>query len=181
MEVIQLVVRTPGTGSSGWGLVRAGIRLMTSGDLDQARRRMRFAWIAGFIWVGISLFSAVINALGLFFGWDAEGQPWWSGGQLAFVLAESTLMASLSLGVLKRGRPAAVLLFLYFGASRLVLIALGVTVLQEPSDVLRFLLIETVVAYLLFQGMRGSLVFHLLTHSQRPAAAAMPEAPDSKE
>ena len=87
---------------------------MTSGDLVQARRRMRFAWVAGFIWAGISLFNAGINALGLIFGFDAEGQPWWSGGQLTFVLAESTLIVVLAFGVLKRWRPAAVLLFFYF-------------------------------------------------------------------
>ena len=94
MEVIQLGVRTPRPGSSGWDLVRAVIRLMTFGDLDQARRRMRFAWVAGFIWAGISLFNAGINALGLIFGFDAEGQPWWSGGQLAFVLFVQALVRS---------------------------------------------------------------------------------------
>ena len=180
MEVIQLGGRTPGSESGGWDLVRAVIRLMTSGDLEQARRRMRFAWVAGFIWAGISFFNAGINALGLIFGFDAEGQPWWSGGQLAFVLAESTLVASLSFGVLKRWRRAAVLLFFYFGTSRIILIALGLISLQQPPDILRFL-VQVVVAYLFFQGLRGTLVFHYLTHSQYPAAAAMPEVPVRKE
>ena len=108
----------------------------------------------------------------------------WSGGQLAFVLSESTLMAILAFGVLKRWRPAAVLLFFYFAISRIVLIALGPIALQEPSDVptfllevLRFLLVNAVVAYLFFQGIRGTLVFHYLTHPDYPAAAAVPEEP----
>ncbi len=176
MEVIQLGGRTPRTWSSGWDLVRAVVRLMTSGDVDQARRRMRYAWLAGFIWAGISLFNAGINGLGLIFGFDAEGQPWWSGGQLAFVLAESTLVASLSFGVLKRWRPAAVLLFFYFAISRIILIALGLIALQQPPDILRFL-VQVVVAYLFFQGIRGTLVFHSLTHPHNPAPAAMPEVP----
>ena len=147
----------------------AVIRLMTGGDVNQARRRMRYAWVAAFIWVGIFLFNAGANALV------------WSGGQLAFVLGESTMVAILAFGVLKRRRPAAVLLFFYFAISRIVFIALGPIALQEPPDILRFLLIEAVVAYLLFQGIRGSLVFHYLTHPHYPTAATMPEAPTGKE
>ncbi len=142
---------------------------MASGDLDQARRRMRFAWVAAFIWVGISLFSAGVNALV------------WSGGQLAFVLTESTLVAILAFGVLKRRRQAAVPLFFYFAISRIVLIALGPIALQEPPEILRFLLIDAVVAYLLFQGMRGTMVFHYLTHPAYPTAAPMPEARAGEE
>ncbi len=160
--------------------MRAVIRLLTSGDVDQARRRMRYAWVAGFIWAGISLFNGGINALGLFFGFNAEGQPWWSSGQLAFVLAESTLVAALAFGVLKRWRPAAALLFFYFAISRIILIAMGLISLQQPPDILRFLL-QVVVAYLFFQGIRGTLVFHYLTHPHYPAAAAMPEVPARKE
>ena len=104
----------------------------------------------------------------------------WSGGQLGFVLAESTLVATLGFGVLKRWRLAAVLLFFYFGISRIALIALGLIALQEPSDVLR-LLVQVGVVYLFFQGMRGSIVFHYLTHPAYPTARPMPEAPARKE
>ena len=72
------------------------------------------------------------------------------------------------------------LLFFYFGTSRIILIALGLISLQQPPDILRFL-VQVVVAYLFFQGLRGTLVFHYLTHSQYPAAAAMPEVPVRKE
>ena len=135
---------------------------------------MRYAWVAAFIWAGISLFNAVIIALGILFGFDAENQPLWSGGQLAFVLAESTLVAILGFGVLKRWRLAAVLLFFYFGISRIALIALGLIALQEPSAVLRFL-VQVAVVYLFFQGMRGSLAFHYLSHPAYPTATPMPE------
>ena len=153
---------------------------MTSGDADQARRRMRYAWVAAFIWAGISLLNAVIIALGILFGFDAENQPLWSGGQLAFVLAESTLVAILGFGVFKRWRLAALLLFFYFGISRIVLIALGLIALQEPSAVLRFL-VQVAVVYLFFQGMRGSLAFHYLSHPAYPTATPMPEAPGGEE
>lgn len=160
--------------------MRAVIRLMSGGDVDQARRRMRYAWLAGFIWAGISFFNAGAIGIGIIFGFDAEGQPQWSGGQLAFVLVESTLVASLAFGVLKRWRPAAVLLFFYFAISRIVLIALGLIALQQSADLLR-LLVQVVVAYLFFQGIRGSLAFHYLTHPHYTAAGARHEEQAGEE
>ncbi len=137
-------------------------------DITQARRRMRWAWIAGFAFAAVGL----INALFLFSGFDSEVENLWSGGQLAWVVVESSLMAVLSYGVLKRVRLAAVSLFLYFWISRIPLLALGWISLEEPPDLARFLIMQVLFAYLFLQGMRGVLTFHFLTHPPFTTAAS---------
>ena len=137
-------------------------------DITQARRRMRWAWIAGFSWAIVGL----LNALLLFSGFDSEVENLWSGGQFAWVVAESGLMALLSYGVLKRVRLAAVSLFFYFWISRIPLLALGWISLEGPPDLARFLIMQVLFAYLFLQGMRGVLTFHFLTHRPYTTAAS---------
>ena len=122
-------------------------RALIGGDITQARRRIRWAWIAGFSWAVIGL----LNALLLFSGFDAEVENLWSTGQFLLVLGESALMAVLSYGLLQRVRAAAVTLFFYFWISRIPLLALGLISLEEPPDVARFLL-QVLVAYLSFRA-----------------------------
>ena len=66
-------------------------------------------------------------------------------------------MAVLAYGVLRRVRAAAVLLFFYFLISRIPLLAIGV---MKPE----VLPLQLLFGYLFFQGMRGALTFHYLTH-----------------
>jgi len=155
----------------GWDVVQSIIRLMVGNDVDRARKRMRYAWIAGFAWAAVGL----VNALVFFSGFDAETQTLWSGGQFAFVIIESAVMAALSYGVVKRLRLAAALLFFYFWISRIPLLALGIISLEAPPDLFRFLL-QVLVAYLLFQGMRGAFTCYYLTHPYYPAVLPRQEA-----
>jgi hypothetical protein len=136
----------------GRSLFNFGMRLMVANDVVRARKRIRNAWIAGFVLAGLGF----INALIFFSGADSTDQGSWSTGQLVFVTAESSLMVVLSYGVLKRMRASAILLLLYFLISRIPLLALGV---------MRFevLPIQLLVGYLFFQGLRGALTFHQLT------------------
>ncbi len=143
-------------------------RVLVGKDITQARRRIRWAWIAGFAFAAVGL----INALLLFSGFDSEVENLWSGGQFAWVVFESGLMAVLSYGVFKRARLAAVSLFLYFWISRIPLLALGWISLEEPPDLARFLIMRVLVAYLFLQGMRGVLTFHFLTHLPHTTAAS---------
>ncbi len=122
---------------------------------------MRWAWIAGFTWATIGL----LNALLLFSGLDSEVENLWGGAQFAWVVVESGLIAWLSFGVLRRARLAAVSLFFYFWISRIPLLAVGLISLEEPPDMARFLIMQALPAYLFFQGMRGVLTFHVLTHA----------------
>ncbi len=141
-------------------------RVLVGRDITQARRRIRWAWIAGFAFASVGL----LNALLLFSGFDSEVENLWSGGQFAWVVFESGLMAVLSYGVLKRVRLAAVSLFFYFWISRIPLWALDMIPREEPQDVARIIIVQVLPTYLFFQGMRGVLTFHFLTHL--PSATA---------
>lgn len=130
---------------------------MIADDVVKARRRMRNAWIAGFISAGISL----IVALSSFSGSGAEAQRSWTTGQFAFVLTEAGLTAALSYGIVKRFRAAAVLLFFCFFIIKVTAYSMGFGKLPA-------LPLQLLFGYLFFQGMRGALTFHHLTHPRRP-------------
>jgi hypothetical protein len=133
------------------------MRLLIADDVVKARKRMRNAWIAGFAAAGIGLINALIS----FPSAAAESQGGWSNGQFVFVMLESSLMAGLAYGILKRIRAAAVLLFFYFLISRIPLLAMGLIRLEV-------LPLQLLFGYLFFQGMRGALTFHHLTHPLPP-------------
>ncbi len=114
----------------------------------------------------------LLNALLLFSGFDSEVENLWSGGQFAWVVVESGLMALLSYGVLKRVRLTAVSLFFYFWISRIPLLALGWIPVEGSPDVARLLVMQVLPAYLFLQGMRGVLTFHFLTHPPYTTAAS---------
>ena len=143
-------------------------RVLVGKDITQARRRIRWAWIAGFSFAAVGL----INALLLFSGFDSEVENLWSGGQFAWVVFESGMMAVLSYGVLKRVRLAGVSLFFYFWISRIPLLALGLIAPVDPLALLNFVIIQVLPAYLFLQGMRGVLTFHCLTQPQQQGEAS---------
>ncbi|MSQ06094.1 MAG: hypothetical protein EXR46_02685 [Dehalococcoidia bacterium] len=137
------------------------LKLLIGGDMAAARRRMRNAWIAGFVAAVIGLAVA-----GMSYGAvDPEGRALLAGGRwaLAFVLAETALLAGLSWGVVKRRRDAAAVLFLYFLGSRSIAYVLG-------SGNMTSLPVQILLGYLLFQGMRGAFTCHHLTHPAYPGA-----------
>ena len=141
---------------NAWG--NALMRFMISGDVDAARRRMRYAWLAGFIFASIFFF----NAVAVYFGIDQEGRPLWTGGQFAFAMIQSISTAALSYGVMRRSRAAAALLFFSFLLINIVALFIG---LSQPLKLLAWLI---VFGALFFQGMRGALSFHYLTHPDYP-------------
>jgi hypothetical protein len=129
------------------------MRLMIADDIVKARKRMRYTWIAVFVYAAISLFVALSS----FSGVNYEAQSSWSTRQFAFVMGEVGLMMVLAFGVLKRIRAAAVLLFFYFLVSKVTVYSIGM-------GVWRALPLQLVLGYLFFQGMRGAFTFHHLTH-----------------
>jgi hypothetical protein len=133
------------------------MRLLIADDVVKARKRMRNAWIAGFAAAGIGLTNALIS----FPSAASESHGGWSNGQFVFVILESSLMAGLAYGILKRLRAAAVVLFVYFLISRIPLLAMGLMRLEV-------LPLQLLFGYLFFQGMRGALTFHHLTHPLPP-------------
>jgi len=145
------------------------MRLLIADDVVKARKRMRNAWIAGFAAAGIGLINALIS----FPSAASESQGGWSNGQFIFVILESSLMAGLAYGVFKRIRAAAVSLFFYFLISRIPLLAMGLMRLEV-------LPLQLLFGYLFFQGLRGALTFHHLTHSRpsEPRGGHEPAAGD---
>lgn len=145
-------------------LGRTIARYMVGHDIERARQRMKYAWIAGFIWTALSFMGAVAGIWAL--GPDSPEGP----GLALFILAivEVGLVAFLSYGVMQRRRGAATVLFFYFWTSRIPWIAVGLISLQTPPDIARFLLLQLLPAYLFFQGMRGAWTYYYLTHPQYP-------------
>ena len=146
-----------------------GIRIswLIGTDLEQARKRIRWGGGAG-------LAAAIINfivIMSTYFVGDTgvEGVVQPSGGQFLFVLAEAVLMAGLAAGVLKRSRAAAGTLLAYQVISKLALFGLAAFGLGPGNLNPVSLVLNLVFAYLFFQGLRGVLTWHYLTHPEYPA------------
>jgi hypothetical protein len=150
-------------------LARYFIALTVSNNLEQARKRMRNAWIAGFIWMSLSFMGAAVGV------WSLETGEGPGLGPFILIILEVGLIAYLSYGVLQRRRGPATALFFYFWISRIPWIAAGLIGLQAGPDVARFLLLQVLPAYLFFQGMRGAWTYHYLTHPQYPRIPTAPE------
>lgn len=154
----------------GGGLAYTLMRFMVGSNLGRARNRMIWAWVAGFFWA----FMGFFNALTLFFGVEASDRPAWSMGQFVFVLVEAGVLGTLSYGLKHHSRGAAVGLFFVFCISRIVSIAMGLIVFTTFANIARFM-VQLIFAYLFFQGIRGAMTFHYLTHPDYPEEASQPE------
>ena len=145
-----------------------GIRIswLIGTDLEQARKRIRWGGGAG-------LAAAIINfivIMSTYFVGDTgvEGVVQPSRGQFLFVLAEAVVMAGLAAGVLKRSRGAAGALLAYQVISKLALFGLAALGLGPGNLNPVALVLNLVFAYLFFQGLRGVLTWHYLTHPAYP-------------
>jgi hypothetical protein len=154
--------------STAWGLARAITRLTVGNDLEKARKRIRNAWIAGFMW---SAWSYVGVAVALTGRLTSETGVGIGLGLFIFATVEVGLVAFLSYRVMRHDRWAATLLFFYFWTSRIFWIAVGLIKFGTGPDIAGFFLVQVLPAYLFFQGMRGVWTFYYLTHPQYPAAA----------
>ena len=141
------------------------IRFMVGQDLEQACRRMRHAWLVGFMMSGIFFVNAAIAIWGLAPG--AEDRL--SLGLFIFALVEVGIVAFLSYGVLRRSKEAATALFCYFWISRIFWIAMGIIDLSTAPHIFKFLVWQVLPAYIFFQGLRGAWTYYYLTHPQYPA------------
>ena len=144
---------------------------MLGNDLQRAGKRILWSGGAG-------LAAAAVNfivIMATYFGDPAvEGviQP----GDLAFLwtLAEAGLLAALAAGVLKRSRRAAAALLGYHLVSKSILFGLAVGGWGPGSLHPVYLTLNLLIfPYLFFQGLRGALTWHHLTHPAYPTAAAV--------
>lgn len=150
---------------------RAGSWLIGT-DLVQARKRILWGCGAG-------MAAAIVNfivIMSTYFVGDTgvEGVVQPSRGEFIFVLVEAALVAILAIGVLKRSRAAAATLLGYQLLSKTVLFGLAAFGLGPGNLNLVSLVLNLVFAYLFFQGLRGVLTWHHLTHPRYPTTENYP-------
>ena len=143
-------------------------RILLGTDVTQASRRIRWAYICGYLYAGVFVF----NAIALFSVGDLEVKGLWSTGQAVFVVLEASLIAILSFGLSRRNKMAAIGLFVYFLLSRVPLLILGfLPAANELDGLMRLVVMQILPAYLFFQGLRGVLTFHDLKDRDYPDEA----------
>ena len=152
----------PGKGS--WASILAA--LLVGQDLGQAQRRVRWAWVAGFLWAAWSFIGVMAGI------WSLAPEVSDRLDLRLFILAvlEVGLVAFLSYGVMRRWRPAAAILLAYFWPSRIFWIVVGAIALGSMGEIAKFFILQAAPAYLFLQGMRGVWTHHYLTHPDYPAA-----------
>lgn len=133
-------------------------------DPEQARKRMRWGGIAG---IAAAIVNFVVAMVTYFGDASVEGVIQPGGGAFLFVLAEAGLMTALSIGLLRRNRTAALLLLGYHVVSKVALFGLAAIGVGPGS--LRAIPFHLAFAYMFFQGWRGALTWHYLTHPVYPA------------
>ena len=143
-------------------------RILLGTDVTQANRRIRWAYICGYLYAGVFVF----NAITLFSVGDLEVKGLWSTGQAVFVVLEASLVAFLSFGLSRRNKMAAIGLLVYFLLSRVPLLILGfLPAANELDGLMRLVVMQILPAYLFFQGLRGVLTFHDLKDRDYPDEA----------
>jgi len=140
------------------------VQLIVSQELDQALKRMRLAWLIGFILSGVFFINAAIAIWGL----APETEERLPLGLYIFAMVEVGIISFLSYGVLRRSKKAATGLFFYFWISRIFWITMGIIGLATIAEIFKFLLWQVLPAYIFFQGLRGAWTYHYLTHPQYP-------------
>ncbi|GIT69675.1 MAG: hypothetical protein Ct9H300mP27_07790 [Chloroflexota bacterium] len=83
-------------------------RILLGTDVTQANRRIRWAYICGYLYAGVFVF----NAITLFSVGDLEVKGLWSTGQAVFVVLEPILGCLPSFGLSQRNKLAA-MVYLY--------------------------------------------------------------------
>ena len=140
-------------------------RILLGTDVTQASRRIRWAYICGYLYAGVFIF----NAIALFSVGAPEVKGLWSTGQAVFVVFEASLVAILSFGLSRRNKLAAIFLFGYFFLSRVPLLILGfLPTANELDGLMRLVVMQILPAYLFYKGLRGVLTFHDLKHRDYP-------------
>lgn len=150
------------------GIGSASRSWLVGADLGQARKRILWGGGAGLAAAAINL----IVIMSTYFG-DAgvEGVIQPSSGQFILVMVEVVVVVALAAAVLRRSRAGAITLLAYHLVSKLALFGLAALGLGPGNLHPVSLVLNLVFAYLYFQGWRGTLTWHHLTHPGYPAIA----------
>ena len=145
---------------------------MMAANPEQARRWMRWAWVCGLVWwvwtIGVLLVWMAAPALAVS---EVEGTapaiP--PANLLIYYGIEGFVLAALALGVMRRWRPAAVLLAAGFVVSRIVLIMLGLITLDGFRDAI-WIAIYGGLLFAFVRGVQGAYSYHWFTRPPEPGA-----------
>ena len=143
---------------------------MMAANPEQARRWMRWAWVCGLAWwvwtIGVLVVWMAAPALAVS---EVEGSapaiP--PANLLIYYGIEGLVLAALALGVMRRWRPAAVLLAVGFVVSRIVLILLGLITLDSFRDAI-WLVIYGGLLFAFVRGVQGAYSYHWFTRPPLP-------------
>ena len=143
---------------------------MMAANPEQARRWMRWAWLGGLTWwvwtmaVLMVWIAAPVLAVSEVEGAAPAIPP---AKLLIYYGVEGFAIALLALGVMRRWRPAAVLLAGGFVISRIALIMLGLITLDGFRDVI-WLVIYGLLLFAFVRGAQGAFSYHWFTHPEYP-------------
>ncbi len=156
------------TGTKATTQATASLRMrqwLIGNDPRQAGKRILWGGAAGLVAAGINF----IVIMATYFGDPAvEGVIQPGGVAFLFVLAEAGALMVLSVGTLNRVRAAAALLLAWHLGSKLSLFGLAIFGWGPGSLNPLYLVLNALFAYLFFQGWRGALTWHHLTHPKYP-------------
>ena len=119
---------------------------------EAALKHIKQAWVAGLISAGITLLVILVAASGSTV-FAELGIDWWS-------LIDVVVILGLAFGLYKKSRICAVLLFVYFVGSKIILWATVGSVRGVPMAIL--------FGYFFFQGIRGTFAYHSLSVQTTP-------------
>ena len=112
----------------------------------RALKHIRNAWIAGIFASVITIIMVTLELTGVYsFMGDFDGA--------LFALIDVAAITSLTFGIYKKSRFAAIIMFVYFAASKLMM-------LQDVSVSGTFVIPALILGYYFFQGIRGTLTSH---------------------
>ena len=137
---------------------------------------MRWGGIAG---IAAAIVNFVVAMVTYFGDASVEGVIQPGGWAFLFVLVEAGFLTVLSVGLLRRNRTAAMLLLGYHVVSKVFLFGLAAVGVGPGS--LRAIPFHLAFAYMFFQGWRGALTWHYLTHPVYPAYTTKTEFTEEDE
>lgn len=131
--------------------------------IEQAKKKIRTAWIIGLISGFITLFFTVAAAM------NAGGTLTIQGTTLGLgVLLDVFLIFVLTFGIYMKSRVAAVGMFVYFLGSRLLMLA---DVPAIDTSTVISLLVAITILYFYAEGARGAVMYHRFRQGYSPDAS----------
>lgn len=131
-------------------------------DQEQTEKAIKNAWIAGIVSGSITLLVTIIAAFGI----DILGFSLWN-------LLDVALIFGLTFGMYRKSRVCAVIMFVYFVASK---VFIGI----ETGKVTGIPL-ALVFGYYFFQGIRGTFAWHQSEKKEKPMQEKRPTFKNKEE